>query len=183
MHQYPHHMTLTPTPHAPDTEAAGLTNVTNTEAVAIGAPLPWRHAMDIAHAAHEGMLDKQGAPYIHHLHRVAYRVRPLGSAMITAAALLHDVLEDTPVTALDLLDKGIHRSVVKLVELLTHEKKETYEAYIHTIQHSGYGAAVAIKLADLDDHLANPYPGFPEAKIVRYRNAYLALAGVPWGAA
>ena len=56
-------------------------------------------AMCIAYEAHKDMRDKSGAPYIFHPFYVAEQMT---DERTTAAALLHDVLEDTELTAADL---------------------------------------------------------------------------------
>jgi len=58
-----------------------------------------RRAMDVAIAAHEGQLRKSGEPYVIHPLSVAQLIADLGmDAQTVCAALLHDVVEDTPVT-------------------------------------------------------------------------------------
>jgi hypothetical protein len=53
--------------------------------------------------AHEGQIDKSGQPYIGHPLRVMSKVAGPHAQM---AAVLHDVIEDTPATAGDLLAAG-----------------------------------------------------------------------------
>jgi (p)ppGpp synthase/HD superfamily hydrolase len=84
-----------------------------------------------------------------HSERVAARVAP-GFASV---ALLHDVLEDTDTTA-DELEALVGSEVTASVVLLTRLDSETYAAYILRLASSGDAAAVAVKLADLADHLA-----------------------------
>ena len=62
-------------------------------------------AEGIARAAHDGQVDKAGMPYAEHPARVAARCAPDPAAM--AAGWLHDVLEDTEVTAQTLVAHGI----------------------------------------------------------------------------
>lgn len=71
-------------------------------------------AEQLARIAHAGQVDKQGLPYIEHVARVAASVVtdvcatvPDTGSTAVAAAWLHDVLEDTPTTAADLLAAGI----------------------------------------------------------------------------
>ncbi|MFZ2378181.1 MAG: HD domain-containing protein, partial [Trichococcus flocculiformis] len=70
-------------------------------------------AFEIARAAHAGQTDKAGLDYILHPQQVA--------AMVTtdeekAVALLHDIIEDTDVTANELLAKGLPDNVVEAVK-------------------------------------------------------------------
>ena len=53
----------------------------------------------VAYTAHYGQTDKQGQPYINHPRTVA---STLEDETEKVAALLHDVIEDTPLTADDL---------------------------------------------------------------------------------
>ncbi|MBO7364144.1 MAG: GTP pyrophosphokinase, partial [Lachnospiraceae bacterium] len=63
-----------------------------------------RLAADIAKEAHAGQTDRGGTPYILHPLHVADRMPDEKRAVI---AVLHDVLEDTDLTAEDLVRAGI----------------------------------------------------------------------------
>jgi (p)ppGpp synthase/HD superfamily hydrolase len=88
-------------------------------------------AHSFAILAHAGQLDKSGQPYIRHLERVANAtvIRAghartvdridLDQTKVVQAALLHDVLEDTPRTPTDLRAAGFPQSVVETVLVLT----------------------------------------------------------------
>lgn len=113
-------------------------------------------AKAIATVAHSGQVDKTGAPYIEHPERVARFVeadpRSDGTvATYVAAAWLHDVLEDTAVTADDLHRAGIQGSVVKAVVLLTKVPGEPNADYYERIL--GNHMARTVKLADIRDNL------------------------------
>lgn len=119
-------------------------------------------AMVIALAAHQGQVDKAGVDYIHHPLRVMELVRLMGGdeAMI-AAAVLHDVVEDTPLTDLDVVDKFFERGhdpflikrTVKILNLLTKNKgNETEEEYLDRVLTDPDAALV--KLADSIDNFA-----------------------------
>jgi (p)ppGpp synthase/HD superfamily hydrolase len=64
-----------------------------------------------------------------------------------AAALLHDVVEDTDITFDDLLREGIPEKVVDALRLLTHEEGTDYFDYVRRIKQNPIAAAV--KYADL----------------------------------
>lgn len=68
--------------------------------------------------AHAGQTDKLGNEYIHHPRSVARRVDQSDDVAV-AAALLHDVVEDSDVTPEDLAERGIPANVIVAVELLT----------------------------------------------------------------
>ena len=79
-------------------------------------------AISIAAEAHAGQLDKAGQPYILHPLRVMLRVSTLGERM---AAVLHDVVEDTPVTLDQLAKWGFPEDVLAAVEALTKREGES----------------------------------------------------------
>ncbi len=76
-------------------------------------------AYDVAAAAHEGQLRASGEPYITHPLAVAHYLAGLQmDAETLAAALLHDVPEDTDLTLLD-IEKRFGREVTRLVDGVT----------------------------------------------------------------
>lgn len=105
----------------------------------------------IARAAHTGQVDKIGVNYIEHPRRVAARFNPTTQPDETAVAWLHDVIEDTPVTAAELLEAGFPDHVVAAVELLTKNSAEhTLDAYYARIRENPL--ALAVKTADIADN-------------------------------
>ena len=103
---------------------------------------------------HAGQLDKNGMPYIGHLERTARMVELSGGKWFQIqAAWLHDIIEDTAATELDLLAAGISSHVVALVSALTHEPFQLYQEYLQQVK--AESAAVLVKLCDLYDNL-NP---------------------------
>jgi len=106
----------------------------------------------IALRAHRGQTRWDGSPYIVHPMRVAATVRrDGGTPEEVAAAYLHDVLEDTPTTAADLLAAGITARTVAIVEALTRHEGETYAEFIDRVATDP--SAARIKRADLGDNL------------------------------
>lgn len=73
-------------------------------------------AIAIAAAAHAGQVEKSGQPYILHPLRVMLRVT---STEERIAAVLHDAIEDTPVTLEELRAEGFSEVVVQAVSALT----------------------------------------------------------------
>ena len=65
-------------------------------------------------------------------------------------AVLHDVIEDTSVTAEDLRREGFDEDVLAALECLTHRKGEPYADYV--VQCKGDEIARRVKLADLEDN-------------------------------
>lgn len=108
-------------------------------------------ADQIAVDAHRGQTDKGGAPYIGHPRRVARRVAVHGgSTEQRAAALLHDVLEDTPATADELLRHGIPGQVVTAVVALTKIDGEPYQQAVRRA--AADPIANLVKWCDLEDN-------------------------------
>jgi len=104
-------------------------------------------AILIATQAHAGQVDKGGNPYILHPLRIMLR---MNTEETMIAAVLHDVLEDTDVTADDLLKAGMSREVVAGVVALTRREGETYMDFIKRTKQDPI--ARLVKLADLEDN-------------------------------
>ena len=79
-------------------------------------------AIEIAAGAHAGQFDKAGQPYILHPLRVMLRMT---SAHQRMAAVLHDVVEDTPVSLAQLVAEGFAPEVVAAVYALTKRPGES----------------------------------------------------------
>jgi GTP pyrophosphokinase len=80
-------------------------------------------AYDVAAAAHEGQMRASGEPYVSHPVAVAHYLAGLQmDAETLAAALLHDVPEDTDMTLLD-IEKRFGREVTRLVDGVTKLSK------------------------------------------------------------
>lgn len=101
-------------------------------------------AHEIAKNAHVGQVDKAGIDYIKHPEAVASSVNTTEEK---ATAYLHDVLEDTEITANDLLSAGIPHNVVEAVQVLTKEKYTPYFEYLSKVKENSL--ARTVKLADL----------------------------------
>jgi hypothetical protein len=130
-------------------------------------------AEDIAREAHAGQTEEStGDSYIKHVERVVDLVEGDDAK---AVAWLHDVIEDSPNTADDLIARGMPMRIVAAVALLTrHERTETYADYIQNIKARGDPLAIAVKLADLKDHFR---PNCPARLRPRYEKAWKTLTG------
>lgn len=93
--------------------------------------------------------ERNGRPYTEHLYRVS---AGFNDDSKKAAALLHDVIEDTDMTAAILLSKGFSEEVVEAVQLLTNNH-ETYDEYIDYLINCSNVGALEIKKADLEDNM------------------------------
>ncbi|WP_018683160.1 HD domain-containing protein [Actinokineospora enzanensis] len=136
-------------------------------------------AIRIAHDAHEGQLDKSGGPYIQHPLRVMAAVSGEHEKMI---AILHDVLEDTPVTADDLRAAGCPSDVVTAVIAISKRPGESQEDYLTRV--AANPLALAVKHADIADNssparLATLDAPTRERLSAKYVHALAFLAGRP----
>ena len=105
-------------------------------------------ARRLAEQHHAGQVDKAGEPYLGHVLRVADRVAAHGPVAV-AAALLHDVIEDTAAGTDDLAAAGIPDAVIEVVLLLT-KTEGPLDAYYARIR--AHPVAVVVKLADVADN-------------------------------
>jgi (p)ppGpp synthase/HD superfamily hydrolase len=104
-------------------------------------------ARSLAARLHDGQTDKNGKPYIGHLHRVASYVTGEDARI---AAYLHDSIEDTGVTAELLVEYGVPAHVVEAVVVLTRSDRVAPEAYYAEIR--AHALALEVKLGDLADN-------------------------------
>lgn len=132
-------------------------------------------AIGIARDAHAGQTDKGGAPYILHPLRVMGAVR---SGYAKAAAVLHDVLEDSDWTVERLADAGIPTPVINAVFALTRIEGETYDDFIRRVATDAL--ATEVKLADLEDNMnltRIPHPTDEDRRRLRkYERAWSMLS-------
>ena len=103
-----------------------------------------KEAIRLAFEAHEGQTDKSGLPYILHPLHVAEQMNDENS---TVAALLHDVVEDTPWTLEDLAERGFGPEEIEALRLLTHDDGTDYMDYVRALKSNPI--AWKVKLADL----------------------------------
>ena len=103
-----------------------------------------KRAMEICYITQKEQLDKGGMPYVFHPFHVAEQME---TEEEVCAALLHDVVEDTPWTLKDLEAAGFPPAVTDALKLLTHEHGTSYLEYVKRL--SGNRIASRVKLADL----------------------------------
>lgn len=106
-------------------------------------------AVALATSAHDGQVDKSDRPYIGHPLRVMASVEGEHAQM---AAVLHDVIEDTSVTAEDLTARGCPSDVVDAVVALSHLPGEPQEDYLRRV--AANPLALLVKRADIADNLS-----------------------------
>ncbi|HEY4095600.1 MAG TPA: hypothetical protein VGM33_08830 [Baekduia sp.] len=137
-------------------------------------------ARDAARQLHGGQRNRFGEAVIDHVARVQAAV----PAEARTVAWLHDVLEGPGVTCQELQARGLSAVEIEALELLTHAPTESYRSYVERIARAGGPAgalARAVKLADLDDHLAHGTipAGAPPYAWARRRIADAVSSG--WG--
>jgi (p)ppGpp synthase/HD superfamily hydrolase len=137
-------------------------------------------ALNLIDKAFKGKVDKGGAPYVRHLHRVSDNVPKLGPNEETKTiALLHDLLEDCPEWNAKSLAAIFPQNIVDAVQLLTRQPHEKYFVYIESVsQHSW---AKAVKIADLEDNMdirrLNEITEKDVVRLTKYHTAHRILTG------
>lgn len=115
-----------------------------------------KRAYDFAEIAHGTEKRKSGEPYIVHPHAIATYLAELGMDRDTiVTGILHDTIEDTPVTA-DEIEKNFGKTVRFLVESLTKLSKLRYhglERHVESLRRLLVATAsdirvIIIKMAD-----------------------------------
>lgn len=129
-------------------------------------------ALNIAINAHKGVVDKGGVDYVFHPITVALECKTDDEKIV---ALLHDVVEDTPVT-LDDLRKDFPEYIVEAVDAVTRRKpQEQYGAarwdYIKRCKANPI--ARVVKIADLEHNsdlsrIPNPSDSFKKRVLEEY---------------
>lgn len=125
---------------------------------------------NIATQAHEGQYRFDHiTPYIVHPFRVRMRlIRE--SQDVREAALLHDVIEDTKLTAEDLRAKGVEEVVIHAVIALTHLENESNEDYWARVKANEI--ATKVKIADVIDNLSD---GPSKRQMLKYAKCLIFL--------
>jgi ribosomal protein S18 acetylase RimI-like enzyme len=130
-------------------------------------------AIGLAVSAHRGQRYPTAAgdePFVLHPLRVMLAV---SGTRARIAAVLHDVLEDTPVTAQDLRAHGLPEDAIAAVVALTHRDGVDYERYVEDAARDPI--ARQVKAADVAENLATnrslPASAEVDARIARYERA------------
>lgn len=126
-------------------------------------------AMKLAYDAHHGQVDKSGTPYIFHPFHLAEQ---MDNEISTCVALLHDIVEDTPLTFED-LEKDFPQEILEPLRYLTHEKDVPYLDYVRKIKENPI--AVQVKLADIQhnaDHSRFSGLDIPQVRLNYWNKKY-----------
>ena len=137
-------------------------------------------AIEIAASAHASQVDKGGAPYILHPLRMMMK-QTTETTMI--AAVLHDVVEDSPWTMEKLRAEGFPEDVLQAVACLTKREGEDYADFI--TRAGTNSIARAVKLADLEDNMDIRRIPEPTQKdfdrLAKYRRSWATLQALQAG--
>ena len=127
-------------------------------------------AITIACEAHQGQSSINGEPYILHPLRLLIKAKSNEERII---AILHDVIEKTNISLLDLKNKGFDQNIISSIDSLSRRRSESYIEYIKRLMQNKI--SVKIKLLDLADnikiHSENNDNGIYDSKIIQYKNA------------
>lgn len=126
-------------------------------------------ALRLAYRAHAGQLDRGGVPYIFHPYHLAEQMDDERSICV---ALLHDVVEDTPVT-LEEIQREFPSEIAEAVALLTHDPSTDYFAYVRRLKANPL--AKKVKLADLMHNIDQTRcadAGIDPVKLQHWREKY-----------
>jgi GTP diphosphokinase / guanosine-3',5'-bis(diphosphate) 3'-diphosphatase len=133
-------------------------------------------AIHLATNAHHGQFDRGGSPYILHVLAVMNLVNSRDEEL-QAIALLHDVVEDTKTTFVELRDSGFSARVVDAVRLLTKMPGQTHDEYKDGVFSNV--DAMRVKAADLTHNSdIRRLKGISEkdiARMAKYHEFYLQI--------
>lgn len=154
------------------------------------------HLLSLAYAvaavAHEGQINKDGTPYITHPLRLVAKwdaFEPWNTRG-KIIALLHDTVEDTPITYDILSALGFGWNLLDGLKHLTREadpqewnidqREYAYHAHIDELADSGDREAIITKRFDLEDNmditrLTAPLDEWSTRRTLKYHTAWLKL--------
>lgn len=131
-------------------------------------------AIEIAVEAHRGQIDKAGKIYILHPMRVMLRGKNETEMIV---GILHDTVEDTPITLDMLRMEGFSEEVLAAVSCITKEKGEDYGDFINRVLTNPL--ATQIKLYDIEDNMNRDRIPFPtpkdEARFAKYEKYHKVI--------
>ncbi|HGK8680643.1 TPA: GTP pyrophosphokinase [Streptococcus pneumoniae] len=90
-------------------------------------------AHEVAKKAHFGQIDRAGIDYIKHPETVASFV---ATDEEKAVAYLHDVIEDTSLTLLDLKKEGFSKNIIEAVDILTKKNELARVVKLADLRHN-----------------------------------------------
>lgn len=139
-------------------------------------------AYEVAREAHAGQTRDEGTPYIVHPIRVAVSLvdeLKLYSPTLVCSALLHDVIEDSDITRVN-ITQMFGNEIAEVVWLLTKLEEVGLLEYLNRIEEASHTGAPIVKLCDRLDNLRSVIHTPKLEKKHRYirttENFYLPLA-------
>ena len=114
-----------------------------------------RRAYEVAEQAHTGQMRDEGTAYIVHPVRVAVSLvdeLEIYSPKLICSALLHDVIEDSPMTREEVA-KMFDEEIAQIVWLLTKFDGVPLDEYLSAIEEASETGAPIVKLCDRLDNL------------------------------
>lgn len=131
-------------------------------------------AIEIAVEAHRGQIDKAGKIYILHPMRVMLRGKNETEMIV---GILHDTVEDTPVTLDMLRMEGFSEEILEAISCITKEKGEDYGHFINRVLTNPL--ATQVKLYDIEDNMNRDRIPFPtpkdEARFAKYEKYHSVI--------
>lgn len=132
-------------------------------------------AIEIAVEAHRGQIDKAGKIYILHPIRVMLKGK---NEIEQIVGILHDVVEDTPVTLDALRLEGFSDEIINALSCITKEEGEDYGHFIDRVLTNPL--ATQVKLYDLEDNMNRDRIPFPtehdEKRFLKYEKYHRIVA-------
>lgn len=132
-------------------------------------------ARQLAKEYHKGQVDKAGVDYFSgHITSVVNGVDIVEEKIV---AYLHDTLEDTNLSYLDLMVLGFSDKVINGVIFITKDKKESYEDYLKHVK--SHELSRAVKLSDLTNNMdlsrLKEVTEVDKKRLEKYKKAYKYL--------
>lgn len=113
--------------------------------------ISFEKAVKIAAAFHERQVDLDGNPYLLHPLAVALMGEKDEERIV---GVLHDVVEDTPCSFDKLEAEGVDKTIICILDILTHDKSISYGEYLHRIISAGNITAMKVKRNDLLNNIS-----------------------------
>ena len=133
----------------------------------------YQRAYELVQLAFKDKKDKADIPYIIHLLGVSSKGL---NEYEETLGLLHDILEDTPITKEELLKLQFPLDLIERIELLTHHKNESYDIYINRLINSNDEIALRVKKYDLLNNLdVSRLNKLTPDKITYFNNKYIPV--------
>lgn len=103
-------------------------------------------AIKLAANFHASQFDKAGEPYFLHCIKVMHYLKT-NDEELQCIAILHDIIEDTKCTDIDLEEAGMTKRIIDGIVSLTKSKDISIEDYLNQILKNK--DAIKVKMADL----------------------------------